>query len=63
MENPLKDNVIMEGAVFARENQCDFYCCISGGTILDSSSAISAMATNDGDLWDYQMEGTGGRDN
>lgn len=60
MENPLKD-VIMEGAVFARENQCDFIVALGGGAVLDSSSAISAMATNDGDLWDYQMEGTGGR--
>lgn len=60
MENPLKD-VIMEGAVFARENQCDFIVALGGGAVLDSSAAISAMATNDGDLWDYQMEGTGGR--
>lgn len=60
MENPLKD-VIMEGAAFARENQCDFIVALGGGAVLDSSSAISAMATNDGDLWDYQMEGTGGR--
>ena len=60
MENPRKD-IIMEGAGFAREHQCDFIVALGGGAVLDSSAAISAMATNDGDLWDYQMEGTGGR--
>ena len=29
------------------------------GAVLDSSVAISAMATNDGDLWDYVVGGTG----
>lgn len=60
MENPLK-NIIMDAAAFARENSCDFIVALGGGAVLDSSAAISAMTTNDGDLWDYQMEGTGGR--
>jgi alcohol dehydrogenase len=58
MENPVKE-VIMEGAVFARENNCDFIVALGGGAVIDSSSAISAMATNDGDLWDYVYGGTG----
>ncbi len=58
MENPLKD-VIMQGAAFVRENNCDFIVALGGGAVLDSSSAIAAMATNPGDLWDYVFGGTG----
>ncbi|WP_455683657.1 iron-containing alcohol dehydrogenase [Thomasclavelia sp.] len=58
MENPLKD-VIMEGAAFAKKNGCDFIVALGGGAVLDSSTAISAMATNPGDLWDYVNGGTG----
>lgn len=58
MENPLKD-VIMQGALFAKENKCDFIVALGGGAVLDSSIAISAMATNPGDLWDYVCGGTG----
>ncbi|MCD7742235.1 MAG: iron-containing alcohol dehydrogenase [Ruminococcus sp.] len=58
MENPVKE-VIMEGAKHARENQCDFIVALGGGAVIDSSAAIAAMATNDGDLWDYVFGGTG----
>ena len=58
MENPLKE-VVMEGASFARENKCDFILALGGGAVLDSSKAIAAMATNEGDLWDYVNGGTG----
>lgn len=58
MENPYK-SVIMEGAAFARENQCDFIVALGGGAVLDASVAIAAMATNPGDLWDYVSGGTG----
>ena len=58
MENPIKE-VIMEGAEFARDNKCDFIVALGGGAVIDSSSAIAAMATNDGDLWDYVFGGTG----
>lgn len=58
MENPLKE-VVMEGAAFARENKCDFILALGGGAVLDSSKAIAAMATNEGDLWDYVNGGTG----
>ena len=58
MENPLKE-VIMEGAAFARANGCDFIIALGGGAVLDSSKAIAAMATNEGDLWDYVNGGTG----
>ena len=58
MENPYKE-VIMEGAAFARDNGCDFIVALGGGAVLDTSTAIAAMATNPGDLWDYVCGGTG----
>lgn len=58
MENPVRE-VIMEGAAFARENKCDFIVALGGGAVIDSSSAIAAMAVNEGDLWDYVFGGTG----
>ncbi len=58
MENPIKE-AIMEGAAFAKENECDFIIALGGGAVLDSSIAIAAMATNEGDLWDYVCGGTG----
>lgn len=58
MENPVKE-VIMEGAAYARANNCEFILALGGGAVLDSSKAIAAMATNDGDLWDYVTGGTG----
>ena len=58
MENPLKE-MVMEGAAFARANRCDFIVALGGGAVLDSAIGVSAMATNDGDLWDYVVGGTG----
>lgn len=58
MENPVKE-AIMEGAKRARDNGCDFIVALGGGAVLDASIAVSAMATNDGDLWDYVQGGTG----
>ncbi len=58
MENPVKE-MVMEGAAFARETGCDFIVALGGGAVLDSAVAISAMAANEGDLWDYVNGGTG----
>lgn len=58
MANPLKSTV-MDGAACARENNCDFIVALGGGSVMDASKAIAAMATNDGDLWDYIFDGTG----
>lgn len=60
IENPL-NTTVMEAAAFARENHCDFIVALGGGAVLDSSVAVAAMATNDGQLWDYVWGGTGGR--
>lgn len=58
MANPLKATV-MEGAACAKENGCDFLVALGGGSVMDASKAIAAMATNEGDLWDYVSGGTG----
>ena len=58
MANPLKSTG-REGAARARENHCDFLVALGGGSVMDASKAIAAMATNDGDLWDYVSGGTG----
>lgn len=56
--NPLKGTV-MEGAAFAREQDCDFIVALGGGSCMDAAKAIAIMSTNDGDLWDYVLMGTG----
>ncbi len=56
--NPLKSTV-MAGGAFAREQGCDFIVALGGGSVMDASKAIAAMATNPGDLWDYVSGGTG----
>lgn len=56
--NPLKDTV-MKAASFTREKQCDFIVMLGGGSVMDAGKAVAAMATNDGDLWDYVNGGTG----
>ncbi|MBV4425291.1 iron-containing alcohol dehydrogenase [Clostridium tyrobutyricum] len=56
--NPLKSTV-MAGGEYARENKCDFVVALGGGSVMDASKAIAAMATNDGDLWNYMSGGTG----
>lgn len=56
--NPLKSTVI-SGAKTARDNGCDFIVALGGGSVIDASKAMAAMATNDGDVWDYISGGTG----
>lgn len=56
--NPTK-TAVMEGAKFARDNDCDFIVALGGGSVMDASKAIAMMAANDGDLWDYAGGKTG----
>lgn len=56
--NPLRSTV-MEGAKTARDNGCDFIVALGGGSVMDASKAMAAMATNAGDVWDYISGGTG----
>ena len=56
--NPLKSTV-MAGAKTAREYGCDFIVALGGGSVMDAAKAMAAMATNEGDIWDYIFGGTG----
>lgn len=56
--NPFHTTV-MKGAAYAKENGCDFIVALGGGSVMDASKAIAAMATNSGDVWDYISGGTG----
>lgn len=58
--NPV-DKTVMRGAAKGKAEGCDFVVALGGGSVIDSSKAIAAMMTNDGQLWDYMTEGTGGR--
>lgn len=57
-ENPSRE-VVMEAAQIAKTESCDFIVALGGGAVLDAAVAVSAMATNPGDLWDYVNGGTG----
>lgn len=50
--NPTR-NVVMEGAVFCKENDCDFVVALGGGSVMDAAKAMALMAVNEGDVWDY----------
>ena len=56
--NPLRSTV-MRGAEAARENNCDFIVALGGGSVMDAAKGIATAATNEGDLWDYILFGSG----
>lgn len=56
--NPTTKNV-MDGAKIAKENNCDFIIALGGGSVMDASKAIAALATNKGEVWDYIHGGSG----
>ena len=58
LPNPVCRHV-MEGAVVAKENGCDFVIGLGGGSSIDSAKSIAVMAKNEGDYWDYISGGTG----
>mgnify|MGYP000272582938 CR=1 FL=1 len=51
-EEPSTD-IVIEGASLARIEQCDLVIAIGGGSVIDAGKAVSALATNTGDLFDY----------
>ena len=58
LPNPVKKHV-MEGAALAKSEGCDFIIGLGGGSSIDAAKAISVMARNPGDYWDYVSGGTG----
>lgn len=51
-QNPLTTTAI-DGANFAKDNNCDVVIGIGGGSIMDCAKAIAFLAVNDGDISDY----------
>ena len=58
--NPTND-AVDEGAKMAKDNGCDFIVAIGGGSTMDASKIIAAVATNPGCCWDYSIAATGGK--
>ncbi len=51
-QNPLTTTAI-EGAEFAKANQCDVVVGIGGGSIMDCAKGIAFIVENEGDINDY----------
>lgn len=56
--NPTIENV-RDCARLARQEGCTFVVGLGGGSSIDTAKAAAAMATNDGDWWDYVFGGSG----
>lgn len=56
--NPTVENAAA-GAKAARESGADFLVALGGGSVMDCAKAIALLATNDGELWDYILIGSG----
>lgn len=61
--NKVQPNPTIEGvrecAKICREENCSFIVGLGGGSSIDTAKAVSIMATNEGDWWDYIVGGTG----
>ncbi|MCM3760305.1 iron-containing alcohol dehydrogenase [Alkalihalobacillus oceani] len=49
--------VVQKGVAFLNEHNCDVVLAIGGGSSIDTAKAIAAMATNEGDILDYEGVG------
>ena len=58
--NPMR-KYVMEAKEIAKQEGCDFFIGLGGGSSIDTAKATSVMLLNEGDLWDYAYAGTGGR--
>ncbi|MCI0394068.1 MAG: iron-containing alcohol dehydrogenase [Chloroflexi bacterium] len=45
--------VVREGVRLARENGCEVVIGLGGGSVLDTSKAVAALLTNEGDVLEY----------
>ena len=52
VQNPLTTTA-EDGALFARQHNCDVIIGLGGGSIMDCAKAIAFLAKNDGDINDY----------
>lgn len=52
--NPTTEDVA-KGVAVVKENGCDFIVGLGGGSALDAAKAIALVATNGGDIWDYEQ--------
>ena len=59
--NPTEPD-IMDGVIFARENEVDFIVGLGSGSVLDATTIIAAVVPqkDGGRVWDYVNGGTGG---
>ena len=59
--NPTEPD-IMDGVIFARENEVDFIVGLGGGSVLDATTISAAVVPqkDGGRVWDYVNGGTGG---
>ena len=59
--NPTEPD-IMDGVIFARENEVEFIVGLGGGSVLDATTIIAAVVPqkDGGRVWDYVNGGTGG---
>lgn len=46
-------SLVREGIKLAKEKNIDFILAVGGGSVIDSSKAISIGAKSDGDVWDF----------
>lgn len=51
-QNPLTTTAV-EGAEYAKANNCDVVVAIGGGSIMDCAKAIAFLAVNEGDINEY----------
>lgn len=58
--NPTVD-AIDAGGEAARKCEADFIVALGGGSVIDGSKGVAAVATNCGSIWDYIGGGTGGK--
>lgn len=56
--NPVLINV-RECVEILKEENCDFLVGLGGGSAIDTAKAVSVMAVNEGELWDYVFGGSG----
>lgn len=55
-------DLTLDGVVeYVRYHECDFLIGLGGGSVLDSTTIVSAVAPNKGHVWDYIQSGTGGK--